>query len=241
MVHREYYRTTRGTVLLTLAGSQPVRVLVRHEKMKQKRKSMRLVILAAVCIVLSGCGTVSTLTEGGKSMNPTFIYSGVRAEGPAVWHSGEMSLPWWQKALIVVDIPFSFCADTVVLPYTIYRTVTEPRKIAVRFLDQRDGGPGFIVQSDMTNEWRQVVPASEVCAVLKSITGKPRCVEVVILDAPSFSVSDFGIIYETVTSNQTLTLCYIPTHTNLLVKYLEERKANQISHRTVVPRRDNVR
>ena len=153
-------------------------------------------------------------------MNPTFIYSGVRADAGMLCVGGEWAPPWWQKVLLVVDLPLSLCADTIRLPYTIYRAVTESRKIAVWFLAEHDGGPGFIIDSGIQPEQRRTVPANEICAVLKGIRGAPHSVEVVMSDQIGMTVKDVGAFYEVIMANPTLKLCYTPRRSDLLSEYL---------------------
>jgi uncharacterized protein YceK len=70
----------------------------------------RLVIAALACCPMafvSGCGTMSAL--GNDRMWPNQVYAGTRAA--AGGHATQL------------DIPFSVVADTIVLPYTIPRTL----------------------------------------------------------------------------------------------------------------------
>ncbi len=162
-------------------------------------------------------------------MRPAYIYSGVRADIGMLGTGGEWKLPWWQKTLLVIDLPISACADTVCLPFTIYRTVSEPRKVAVWHISARDGGPGFVINSDVSSEERRIVPLAEACAVLAAIAGKPQSVEVVLSAGNSVSVGEFGRIYETITSNATLVLFYRPNavERNLLETYMKEEESNR--------------
>jgi hypothetical protein len=143
-------------------------------------------------------------------------------------------MPWWLKARCLVDLPVSAVADTLCLPYTIYRTRSEPRKIAVLFIRKEDGGPGVNLQSDLPPEERHLAPLSEVCSVLTTISGKPGSVEVVVDANNSVSVEDFGTLYETVVANKTLKWFYMPNaiETDLLAAYLADKASNQTVQRT---------
>jgi uncharacterized protein YceK len=72
-------------------------------------------------MALSGCATVMTLKKNGVggdgrwggSNKTILIYSGTAADfGAAIWG----------HPVLLLDMPFSFVADTLVLPYTV--TVT---------------------------------------------------------------------------------------------------------------------
>jgi len=176
-----------------------------------------------MAFVVAGCGTFRTFQDGGKSMQPTFVYSGVRADIGLLSVSGEIAVSWWQKVLLVIDLPLSACADTICLPYTIYRAMSEPRKVAVWHISERDGGPGFVIDSDAPSEARRIISLEELCFSLSQISGKFQSVEIVLATDNSVSVVDFGKIYETIKSNCVLNLFYRPTsiQTNLLEVYLQ--------------------
>jgi uncharacterized protein YceK len=65
---------------------------------------------AALALALSGCATGVTVFEEDPD---NLVYSGARRDldGWAFAHGG------------FIDMPFSFVADTVLLPYTIPRTI----------------------------------------------------------------------------------------------------------------------
>lgn len=163
-------------------------------------------------------------------MHPDFVYTGVKADIAMLTSGGEWRVPFWWKALALLDLPISACADTVCLPYTIYRTKTESRKIAVWHISASDGGPGFVIDSDIKAEERRIVPVTDICSVLSRIAGKPESVEVILMADNSVSVTDFGRIYEAIISNGTLTVYYQPNaiETNLLDIYLKEKKSNRV-------------
>jgi hypothetical protein len=137
-------------------------------------------------------------------------------------------MPLWMKARCLIDLPVSAVADTVCLPYTIYRTAAEPRKIAVLFIRKEDGGPGINLQSDLQSEERHLAPMAEVCSVLSGISGKPGSVEVVVVANNSVPIADFGTLYETITANKTLKWFYMPNaiETDLLAAYRAEKASN---------------
>ena len=69
-------------------------------------KYLKSLLFPLVCFC-SGCGTLVTLTDNKEW--PNQIYAGTRAA--ANGHATQ------------IDVPFSLIADTVVLPYTIPRTI----------------------------------------------------------------------------------------------------------------------
>ena len=69
-------------------------------------KYMKRLVIPLACFC-SGCGTLVTLTDNKEW--PNQIYAGTRAS--ANGHATQ------------IDVPFSLIADTVVLPYTIPRTI----------------------------------------------------------------------------------------------------------------------
>lgn len=68
---------------------------------------MRMALVALFAVALSGCGTIVTLSD--SKTWPNQIYAGTRASA-----RGHATQP---------DIPFSLVADTLILPYTIPRTI----------------------------------------------------------------------------------------------------------------------
>jgi uncharacterized protein YceK len=98
-------------------------------------------LLLALFLASSGCGTVMNLQEGGdpkfntdKMVTPRSIYGGVRldasilGDGVTEAASGKISgkeaaadIPF--VVLVVVDMPLSALADTLVLPITVSETL----------------------------------------------------------------------------------------------------------------------
>lgn len=76
--------------------------------MKCRLKSMTL--LACLALALSGCATTITVFEEDPD---NLVYSGTRRDldGWAFLHGG------------FLDLPFSFVFDTILLPYTVPRTI----------------------------------------------------------------------------------------------------------------------
>ena len=75
---------------------------------------MKLLLILSACLC-SGCGTIVTLSHNQEW--PNQIYAGTRASA-----NGHVTQ---------IDVPFSLIADTLVLPYTIPRTIYN--------LSQQDG------------------------------------------------------------------------------------------------------
>lgn len=179
---------------------------------------------------LSGCGTIITLIDDSKSTHPRYIYSGVRNDVPLLSRSKENPLRNFIP-LVALDIPLSACADTIVLPYTIYRTATEPRKILIVCRSREPGTPSFLIRYAVkTEDRRERVSLQELCAILSAVSGKPASVEVLLFLGSNNSflpIDDFGSIYEAITSNSALVLFYRPARDarNLLEAYLEQKKS----------------
>ena len=70
----------------------------------------KLLLAGALTLALSGCATGYTVFEEDHK---NLVYSGTRQdlEGWIFIHGG------------ILDLPFSFIADTILLPYTIARTI----------------------------------------------------------------------------------------------------------------------
>ena len=75
-----------------------------------RRLVPRLALLACFALAVSGCATTVTVFEEDPD---NLIYSGTRRDldGWAFAHGG------------FIDLPFSFVADTILLPYTVPRTI----------------------------------------------------------------------------------------------------------------------
>ena len=91
-----------------------------------KKYFSKIVILSA-CLI-SGCGTIDTLnmnSHGAGKCDPVYVYSGLRtdisATGQCISDKFTYSL---YPCILITDIPFSLIADTIVLPYTIYKGAT---------------------------------------------------------------------------------------------------------------------
>jgi|GEM_PF-238771 len=71
---------------------------------------IRNVFVIVVLVFCSGCGTI-------KSDPPSRVYGGVREDGDAI-ASGYV--------YYIIDVPFSFATDTLLLPFSLYHLITEP-------------------------------------------------------------------------------------------------------------------
>lgn len=185
----------------------------------------RFTILLIACMtVLTGCGTITTMSKRENVLNPTYIYKGTRAEIGLLATSSEVGVPGWQKVLLIIDLPLSLCADTLVLPYTGYQAGTADRIIAVWFIPENDEGiTGINIDSDVSQEQRHAVKPTSACEVLNRITQPTK----ILLSAHNnVPLKDFGMLYETINSNQYLRLFYQPNaiERNLLDEYLQTKK-----------------
>lgn len=73
-----------------------------------KRTACRLFLLGSACILLCGCGTVSSLIEQDYR-----VYAGVSRDLEAINHGGIIGIT------AVIDLPLSFVLDTLLLPVTL--------------------------------------------------------------------------------------------------------------------------
>jgi len=75
----------------------------------------------------TGCGSIGSLNEdwensGYNDRASRILYSGVRADLKFCLEPGDcMVSPGLIRAIMLVDMPFCVCADSICLPYTIYR------------------------------------------------------------------------------------------------------------------------
>ena len=94
------------------------------------RKHKTMLILLLIPFLFTGCGTIMTISPSRDPLVPEpRVYAGVRVD---IWSafSREASgfIPLWVRGLIVVDIPISAVTDTVCLPYTIPKAISEKKK-----------------------------------------------------------------------------------------------------------------
>lgn len=91
------------------------------------RAVIRLSLFACLVPVLAGCGTLANTFEPEPENK---IYVGVRADLGAVGHGG------------LLDLPFSFVLDTLLLPYTIPKTIANHAAEGERPEDTEPGKGG---------------------------------------------------------------------------------------------------
>jgi uncharacterized protein YceK len=92
---------------------------------KSFRIAKRSIVVLSLMGFLSGCGTVTAMKDNGvvklgewdKKPAKAIIYPGLMTDVTRIFQYGE----WYR----VMDFPFSFAADTVVLPYTIPSALTD--------------------------------------------------------------------------------------------------------------------
>lgn len=86
-------------------------------------KRIKTVAILMAASLLTGCGTVRTLT--GSSKETGFhhaVYGGVRLDAALIRHA-HMGKAGAVILIPIADVPFSAVADTVVLPYTGIRAI----------------------------------------------------------------------------------------------------------------------
>jgi uncharacterized protein YceK len=174
-------------------------------------KMIACFLCVTAVLIFTGCGTISSLQEdwefSGYNARPsTIIYSGVRCEAHNFMETGDCPVPGLFRTILIVDIPLSICADTICLPYTIYRRLTECHRFyqvvdvtffstGVQFIWLENGDPRDTME-----------PLDAICARLRQVNGKPHSVWVNISADTEVSVTDYGKIFETIRSNKTLRL-----------------------------------
>jgi uncharacterized protein YceK len=187
-------------------------------------------LIVAAGLFLAGCGTIGSISEdlqySGYNARPSkIIYSGVRGDIHNCINPGDCPVPGLWRALMIADLPFSTCADTICLPYTIYRRLTESRRFfqvvdvvfetdAVRLI--------WLEKGDVRDS---VASLDAVCARLLHMTGRTQSVRVNISANTEVTVTDYGKLYETIQSNKTLRLAFqYPAIENLSRRYLAQKK-----------------
>jgi uncharacterized protein YceK len=189
--------------------------------------------IAAGLLMVTGCGTVSGLSEDAKSSGYTgvvakpsrVIYAGVRYDLRMLSERSQVPVEDVLKVMVIVDLPFSACADTLCLPYTIYRRLTESQRTwwveDVVFTAQ-----GWRLLSSKEEGGRNGLSLPELCAELQHITGPPHSVRVNVSAEMPLPLADYGKLYETIQANPALKLAYQSAKINhLQQQYRMEKTA----------------
>ncbi len=89
-------------------------------------RSRSLACLLALLVATPGCMTIDT--QLGRGYEGPYVYSGVRKDleilGPAFLH---LSVGW--VILMLIDLPLSFVADTLLLPVSLSRDAERDQRI----------------------------------------------------------------------------------------------------------------
>ncbi len=97
-------------------------------------------MLSLVTLVCSGCATFrSHEPEGYDSMVQSGVYRGVREDWRAIVHPEDME--GLGKPVFCLDLPFSFVADTLWLPFDATLPTVQTWPITGRILDARNLAP----------------------------------------------------------------------------------------------------
>jgi uncharacterized protein YceK len=113
-------------------------------------------LAACLLIVGSGCGTIS-YQRGNRGPGPlkvksSGVYGGVKLDGKYLYACVAPENPvapvfWAMAPFVIIDLPLSFVADTIILPYTIPKamrqqeTKTEPNHTSDGIRQPADGSP----------------------------------------------------------------------------------------------------
>lgn len=78
------------------------------------------IAVAMACLILSGCGSIITLTDlDQEGTRHGLIYGGVRFDGRGVFDWSYLPDNPEMKLFCVLDMPLSLASDTVLLPVTL--------------------------------------------------------------------------------------------------------------------------
>lgn len=77
-----------------------------------KTRAIALLMAATLALAAAGCGTISDMTKGEDGQR---IYGGVRHDAGMIGSGNQQAA----RVLGVLDFPFSFILDTVLLPVTL--------------------------------------------------------------------------------------------------------------------------
>lgn len=93
-------------------------------------RSIRIVILFTfLLIIINGCGTLGSFSGDSpcRDYAKTPVYSGVRCDIKAVKEITNLGKEYSGLGgiaiLPIIDVPFSLVLDTIILPYTIIRSL----------------------------------------------------------------------------------------------------------------------
>lgn len=131
-----------------------------HCLLFRKKTVKRLILLFVAIVLLPACGTIRTLGEGPVALpvpkneescqSITRIYSGIQYNYCFV--NDDSGTNWELYNMLFWDYPFSFVADTVVLPYTMVR----------QLISGSIGEPGKPTrQTPLHRSFNEVPPAGE--------------------------------------------------------------------------------
>ena len=199
--------------------------------MKLLRDMLAALEVGASLLILTGCGTVAGLREDARWSGYTgvvakpsrVIYAGVRYDLQALREPGDVPLPGILGALTIIDLHFSACADTLYLPYTIYRRLTESQR-AWWVMDVVFTAKGWRLLSSKEDEGRNGLSLPKLCAVLQHITGPPHSARVNVNAEKPLPIADYGKLDETIQANPALKLAYQSDEiTHLQQQYRKER------------------
>jgi len=82
------------------------------------RKSNQLLFVVLIAIVCSGCSTIQTHTGKGNQYKPYIGTSVAIDKAKKVWKNYDY---YGQFELYAADIPASLIADTIIIPYDLYK------------------------------------------------------------------------------------------------------------------------
>ena len=86
----------------------------------------RISAVMALFLFTSGCSTFSETFDRRSHCAPSLVYCGTRVDAQMIAAASDESAGLLRIFLpmAIIDLPISLAADTIILPYTIYRDAT---------------------------------------------------------------------------------------------------------------------
>ncbi len=189
--------------------------------MKEMKSLRYMALILATGMLLTfaaGCGTIVSLQRDREESGYTnrnfsgpskVVYGGVRRDAHLFVNLEDCPAPVLVRIGLVVDLPVCTIADTVCLPYTVYRRLTEHKR-AWRRVEVDFYPGGFHLMSDDDREQRYNATVTELCDILKRITGKKGAVRITVAVHPGsedvLTSDQYGALLDAIRANPSYTL-----------------------------------
>ncbi|TKU11720.1 YceK/YidQ family lipoprotein [Citrobacter sp. TBCS-14] len=80
-------------------------------------RKTKMVMALFISVLLSGCGSINARSEDGDSNT---YYVGTQSDIAKIKNPGGYDFNYFDLALLFVDVPLSFVADTLYTPFDYY-------------------------------------------------------------------------------------------------------------------------